>query len=143
MTRFKPQLIGCVIAATLCAGAARAQQDPSGGAPSPTQAPEQNVGAGSPSAISATRDYGQGALTAADKTFIKKALEGGNAEVQLGQLAEQKAQSQDVKDFAKQMVTDHTALGEQLAPLGNQVGITETGLTAKDKALDAKLQSLS
>ena len=39
--------------------------------------------------------------TVADKTFVKKAAAGGLAEVELGQLATQKASSEDVKKFAK------------------------------------------
>src|SRR5579883_1087065 len=40
-----------------------------------------------------------GAARASDKEFVKKAAEGGLAEVELGQLAAQKASSDDVKKF--------------------------------------------
>src|SRR5260370_11048885 len=47
----------------------------------------------------------------ADQAFVRKALEGGAAEVQLGRLAQQKSQSDDVKQFGQKMVEDHTELG--------------------------------
>ncbi len=50
----------------------------------------------------------------ASKTdFIKDAIQGDIGEIQLGQLAEQKASKPDVRDFGEMLVTDHTqsALG--------------------------------
>lgn len=49
-----------------------------------------------------------------DATFIKKASEGNLAEVDLGTMALQKASSQEVKDFAQQMIDHHTKANEQL-----------------------------
>jgi putative membrane protein len=49
-----------------------------------------------------------------DDAFAKKAAEGGVAEVKFGQLAEEKGNSQTVKDFGKRMVTDHTKANERL-----------------------------
>jgi putative membrane protein len=80
-----------------------------------------------------------------DRDFVKKALEGGDAEVQLGQLAQQKSQSDDVKQFAQKMVQDHTQMGDQLMkPLAKQLGVDPPkNLSKKDKQLMAKLESLS
>src|SRR5258707_15546610 len=50
-----------------------------------------------------------------DKMFLRKAAQGGLAEVQLGHLAVQKAGSQEVKDFGQKMVADHTALNNEMA----------------------------
>src|SRR5215204_4816759 len=47
---------------------------------------------------------------AQDKTsqkFIKEAIEGNLAEVQIGQLAQQKGQSDGVKSFGQLLATDH------------------------------------
>ncbi|HLH08429.1 MAG TPA: DUF4142 domain-containing protein [Terriglobales bacterium] len=55
-------------------------------------------------------------LSPSDKAFVTKAAEGGLAEVELGQLAQQKAESQQVKDFGQRMVTDHTKANDQLKP---------------------------
>jgi putative membrane protein len=53
-------------------------------------------------------------LTAAEKTFIKKAASGGQMEVDLGKVAQEKGSSQDVKDFGKRMQTDHQAAIDEL-----------------------------
>jgi putative membrane protein len=79
-----------------------------------------------------------------DKDFARGALEGGMAEVQLGQLAAEKGSSGDVKQFGQKMVEDHTQLGDQLKPLAQQMGVNPPdGLSKKDKALVAKLNTLS
>ena len=80
----------------------------------------------------------------ADQAFVRKALEGGAAEIQLGQLAQQKSQSEDVKQFGQKMVEDHTQLSEQMKPIAQQLGVKEPkGPSKKDKQLMAKLEGLS
>jgi putative membrane protein len=53
-------------------------------------------------------------LSEKDKAFMKKAARGGMMEVAMGRLAEQKAQSEDVKSFGKRMVTDHGKANDEL-----------------------------
>ena len=48
------------------------------------------------------------------------------AELTSGQLAQQRAQSAAVKNFARQMLTDHTALDLRGNSLASQAGITPT-----------------
>jgi putative membrane protein len=106
-------------------------------AASPANVPEMapgKTGAAAPSAAN---------LSAADKRFVDKAAEGGLAEVQAAQLAQQKAQDQKVKDFAQQMITDHTAANQQLTTLAQQKGLTvPTALDDKDQKELDKLQKL-
>jgi putative membrane protein len=80
-----------------------------------------------------------------DQDFLRKALQGGDAEVQLGQLAQQKSQSDDVKQFAQKMVQDHTALGNKvMKPVAQQLGVKEPKeISKKDKELVATLSQLS
>ncbi len=80
----------------------------------------------------------------ADKHFITAALRGGMAEVALGRLAAEKANSDDVKQFAEKMVADHTQLGDQMTGVAERIGVTPpTVLPAADLALQAKLKALS
>ena len=79
-----------------------------------------------------------------DKKFAKAALAGGMAEVELGQLAQQKSNSDDVKKFGQRMVDDHTKLNDQMKPIAASIGVQPPAdLTPKDKALMVKLQGLS
>ncbi len=83
-------------------------------------------------------------LSATDRMFMQKAGEGGMAEVQLGQLAEQKASSQAVKDFGQRMATDHGQADDKLKSVATSKGVTlPTALNAKDKALYDRLSGLS
>jgi putative membrane protein len=82
--------------------------------------------------------------SASDKKFLKEAMQGGMAEVEFGQLASQKAQSADVKQFGQKMVDDHTKLNDQLKPAASQLGITPpASLNMKHKAISTKLNKLS
>ncbi|MGA9671652.1 MAG: DUF4142 domain-containing protein [Terracidiphilus sp.] len=79
-----------------------------------------------------------------DKHFVTAALRGGMAEVDLGKLAAEKGNSEDVKQFGQKMVTDHTRLGDQMKDVAQQIGVTPpTVLSASDLALMAKLKVLS
>jgi putative membrane protein len=56
--------------------------------------------------------------------FMMKVANVGMTEVELGQLAQQKASSQRVKDFGSMMVRDHTAAGNSLKELAGRKGVT-------------------
>jgi len=79
-----------------------------------------------------------------DKMFLRKAASGGLAEVQLGQLATQKGGAQDVKDFGQTMVTDHTELNGEMAPIADSLGVMlPKKLTKEDQAEYEKLNGMS
>jgi len=59
-----------------------------------------------------------------DKEFVSQAGMAGLAEVQMGNLALQKAQHADVKAFAQRMLTDHTKSNEELVQLTTAKGLT-------------------
>ena len=80
-----------------------------------------------------------------EQGFAAKALQSDAAAVQLGQLAQQKSQSEDVKQVGNKIVQDDTLLRENLLkPVAKQLGVTEPEkLPKKDKELIAKLEALS
>lgn len=79
-----------------------------------------------------------------DASFYKNAAEGGIAEVDAGHLAQDKANSQQVKDFGAMMVKDHTAANEKLQSLASSKDITlPTTASVRQMAVKAKLNVLS
>lgn len=62
-------------------------------------------------------------VSAADKDFVMEASCGGMAEVALGELAQQKGQSDAVKQFGKHMVEDHGKANNELTGLASRKGI--------------------
>ena len=79
-----------------------------------------------------------------DKAFVRKALQGGMAEVQLGQLALQKSSNDDVKQFAQRMVDDHTKLGDEMKQVAQQLNVkVPDSPSGKDKSTMNKLQALN
>ena len=53
-------------------------------------------------------------VVAADRMFARKALQGGLAEVEMGNLAQSRAQSEQVKSFGARMAKDHASADDKL-----------------------------
>jgi putative membrane protein len=70
---------------------------------------------GDSSSSSAGHDAGHEKLSS--KEFVKRAAEANLAEIKVSELAQSKAQSADVKQFAQQMITDHTQAGAELSKI--------------------------
>jgi putative membrane protein len=134
----------CTVPALLMSAALLAQQGPpTGGGQQPSMPAGQQPSAQptpgeAPGAAQTSQNFG-------DQAFVAKALEGGETEVQLGQLAEQKSQSNDVKQLAQKMVSDHTQMSDKwFKPVAKQMGVSvPKGPSKKDKKLMEKLQGLS
>ena len=91
---------------------------------------------GSVSATSAKEQPGQ--------KFITKAIEGNLAEVQLGQLAQQKGASDGVRSFGQQLATDHTAANQRATAVAGQMGVTPPSEPDKQqKAVYDRMSKLS
>jgi putative membrane protein len=63
-------------------------------------------------------------MSSPDKKFVEKAAMGGKAEVELGNLALQKASDSKVKQFAQKMVDDHTQANQKLQQVAEQEHMT-------------------
>jgi putative membrane protein len=79
-----------------------------------------------------------------DSSFYKSAAQGGMSEVELGQLAQEKATNPAVKKFGAMMVKDHTAANEKLKALGvsKQVSLPDSP-SMMQKATKTKLEMMS
>ncbi len=77
---------------------------------------------------------GQSNLDSSDRRFVMEASEAGMSEVRQGQMAVQRASSEKVKQFAQQMVDDHTKANQELMQLASTKGITlpQDGMMSSD-----------
>ena len=118
------------------------QADPMSSPGSQTNHQQQQPG--SPAMQDSGNDANDTSQTMKDKIFLRHAAEGGMAEVKLGQLATQKASSDDVKAFGQKMVDDHTMLNNEMAPIADSMGVrTPKGLNKEAQAEYDKLNGLS
>jgi putative membrane protein len=83
-------------------------------------------------------------LSKADQTFLKEAIQGDMAEVQMGQLAQQKGQSEDVKQFGQMLQQDHGQHLQKAQQIAQQNGMTPpTEPSAEAKKMHDKLSKMS
>jgi len=81
---------------------------------------------------------------ASDKAFVKRAVEGSIAEIELGKLAQEKSSTEAVKEFGKRMVEDHTKATEELKAAATKVNVeARTDVPRKVKKDETKLSKLS
>jgi putative membrane protein len=144
----------CVAALTLTPHAAFAQNPPT-----PTKLPPQPTG--KPPAdprlpteanpVPKGNDGGTGdqkplkAPSDTDSRFAVTAAEGGMLEVELGRLASTRAANTEVRNFAQQMVTDHSKGNAELTTIAGGKSLmlpTQEQVKAKHQALIAKLEKL-
>jgi len=123
-------LSACTVVIAMSAVPALAQQ------PSPA-----TRGAGTPQSTPAARTEDK---AGADQQWVMNAARDGLAEVEIGRLASDKATSQQVKDFAKKMVDDHSKANDELKSIASSKNITvPTETDAKHKATIDRLSKLS
>ena len=159
MTRMQMFACTCCMIVPMSLLAQNNSSDPGNGTVSPTgqSAPSATSGQTTPG-VAQTRQTqnstftsesaGTGADSNAqmmkDKMFLKEASQGGMAEVQLGQLASEKAANPQVKAFGQKMVTDHTMLNNDLKPFADRMGVPPPAdVKPGDKAEMDKLNGLS
>lgn len=76
--------------------------------------------------------------------FIDHAARDGKAEVELAQLAQQRAGSAEVKSVAQRLAQDHSKANQQLMQIAQQQGVEPpTGVGKKNSQTRAKLEKLN
>lgn len=80
------------------------------------------LAAGNPASAQSPKE----SLSAPDRQFVMEASEGGRTEVDLGELAQQKASNDAVRQFAQRMIADHGKAGQELARLAASKGVELT-----------------
>jgi putative membrane protein len=71
----------------------------------------------------AARSGEEGKLTRAERRFMEQAARHGQAEIQLGHLAQTRAASERVKHYARRMVEDHTRSVQELSRIAADEGV--------------------
>ena len=80
-------------------------------------------------------------LSGQDKSFLKDAAEGGNAEVSGSQVALTQSSNADVKTFAQMMVDGHGKAGTELKGLAEQKGVKVSDTPTTVKKAEIKMLS--
>ena len=122
--------------------------------PSATQSKESSSGSSSgvstkesgasSGASSSQSGASSGKVSSSEEKMIKQLAEANMAEINAGKLAQDKAQSDEVKSFAKKMVDDHTKALDDLKQLAQSKGVTlPTEPNKQQAAMEQKLQGLS
>jgi putative membrane protein len=81
-------------------------------------------------------------LNTQDQLFLRQFTIGGQAEVDLGKLAEDKATGDSTRNFARRMVNDHGAASQKLKQLNPRVE-TPKEMDPEHQHIRAKLQKLN
>ena len=136
------RILAASMAAALLAALPGIAQQPGSMPGQPQQSTSPNIATG-PGAYPGNGPTSQ--PNGADQEFVSKAFEGSTTEVELGNLAQQNSQSEDVKRLGQQMVLDHSQMNEKwFKPLAKSLNMSEPkGPSKKDRKLIAQLQALS
>jgi predicted outer membrane protein len=152
-----------ISSSALMAGQERPQGSPGqspqgGGQASPGSPGKNNPGSPGQSTPGSPRPGSTGQSTQGDRSsqresttgqadaqgFINDMTIANLAEVQLGQMASEKASNADVKSFGQMMVKDHTKANSELKQIASQLSVQPTTeLDQKHKDLSDKLSRLS
>jgi putative membrane protein len=137
------KIVGVVSFCVAAAVAAQTRTPEATGAAKSANPPASSMSKESTSSSNAMGSMNNKASTvsSSDRKFMEKAAEGGMAEVQLGKLATQKAESDQVKQFGQRMVDDHSKANQQLKQLASTKGVTLP--TSLDKTSQKEYDKLS
>jgi putative membrane protein len=126
-------LPAAAVAAALCMPATAQSQSP------------QATNSGSKAAAqSGNMNNNGGAVTTAEQQFVTKAAQGDRAEVDLANLALQKSNNSDVKEFAQRMVDDHSKNQQDVDNLASKLSLTApSDVSAEQRQEKDRLQGLS
>jgi putative membrane protein len=105
-----------MLGALFAVGLAQARDESQGAGQSGAQAQSEQGGG-------QTTAQAQGNLSEQDREFLMKAAQANMAEIQTGQLAQQKAASDDVKQFGQHMVQEHGKALQELQTLAQKKGV--------------------
>ncbi len=96
------------------------------------------------SPLALAQSGGNGQLSSADKHYLKQDAHGAAYELQISQLAAQKANDQQVRQYAEMAVKDHENYNQQEQQLAEQNGVAlPTSPTKQEQSRINRLQTLN
>lgn len=125
------------------------QENPMPGQQSQPGQPGENPGypGGRPGAYPGAGPEGpQGSMAQsyADQEFVTRTLSNSSAEAEMSQLATEKSQSPDVKQYGQKMVKIHSQLAQQLQPVAHMLGVkADQKPSKKDKKQIEQMKTLN
>lgn len=75
-------------------------------------------------ALAQTMNAPRGTLAGADQSFLDDAVQGDLSEINMGKLAQQKGQSEGVKNFGRMLEQDHGQHLQKAKQQAQQIGVT-------------------
>jgi len=94
--------------------------------------------------LAADTEGQRGQFTSSDFKFVTDANQGGMEEVQLGELAKQRASNPAVREFGERMITDHQKANDNLKQIVQRKGaLVPTSLSRHETSRLDRLQKLS
>jgi putative membrane protein len=95
-------------------------------------------------ALAQTMNAPRGTLAGADQSFLDDAVQGDLSEINMGKLAQEKGQSEGVKNFGRMLEQDHGQHLQKAKQQAQQIGVTPPSEpSAKQKKMHDHLSSLS
>jgi putative membrane protein len=80
----------------------------------------------------------------ASQKFLKEAIEGNLAEVQMGQLAQKNGNSEGVRSYGQMLVKDHSDANQKATQAANDLGVTPpTEPNSKQKSSHDRMSKLT
>src|SRR4051794_1870765 len=95
----------------------------SSGPQSPGRQSPSTPSAQSPSTQS-SRQSSSTAQSAGDSKFLEEAVRGNMAEVKMGELAKERAQSKDVRDYGQMLIDDHSKANQKAMTVAKSMSVT-------------------
>lgn len=126
------------------AGSTAGQAGTSGSAAGQTGTSGTSGSTTSGSTSTSTAAAATSALSKSDQKIVMDMARANMAEIEAGKLAQSKSQNDQVKNFAQQMIDDHTKALNDVQALAQAKGVTlPTEPDARHKAMAAKLGNMS
>ena len=126
---------------------AQSTQSPAAGEPQATQTGSGVMGEQPGTAAGTTMGAGQAAsasLSRSDRKLVMQLAQVNLAEIEAGRIAQGKTQNEQVRNYAQQMIDDHTKALQELQQLAQAKGMTLPAETdSKHKKMAQKLSALS